>query len=649
MTRTRIPTLAPRAKRRNLRWGMIAGSILVLIACVAARYYWGAEPASADPTQRPPARATSTAPSHSTPPANAAAAKPGATSALRIVATVNGVPITGEDLARECLRHYGEEVLERLVNKYLIVGECKRRGVSVTAAEVNGEIRRMATRFGLPVDQWLKMLKQERGISAGQYANDIIWPTLALRKLAGKQLEVTQEELVKEFDTQYGPAVKVRLIVCNDAGTAEKVHAAAAAKPDDFGNLAKQYSVDAPSASAKGMIQPIRKHVGHEEIELVAFQMEEGQVSEVIPVADQFAILKCEGRLPGQQVGLEQVKAGLVEILRDRKMRGVAGQIFRQLQELSKVENVFNDPVKSRQMPGVAAVINGQKVTNRELAELCIERHGEEVLEGTINRRLLELACAKRKITISEADVDEEIRRAASLMLEPKPDGSPDVEKWLTTVTQQQGVSVDVYRSDAVWPSVALKRLAGDKVQITEEELKRGYEANYGPRVRCRAIVLNDLRRAQQVWEKARSTSTPEHFGDLAEQYSIDASGSALHGEVPPIQKYGGQPILEKEAFALQPGELSSIIQVGRDKFVILLCEGRTEPTKVDFATVRDLIREDVHEKKMRIAMAEQFQQLQESATIDNYLTGTTKSPKRSAPLQSATRPPALRTVPATP
>jgi len=279
---------------------------------------------------------------------------------------------------------------------------------------------------------------------------------------------------------------------------------------------------------------------------------------------------------------------------------------------------------------------------------LCIERHGEEVLEGTINRRLLELACAKRKITISEADVDEEIRRAASLMLEAKPDGSPDVEKWLTTVTQQQGVSVDVYRSDAVWPSVALKRLAGDKVRITEEELKRGYEANYGPRVRCRAIVFNDLRRAQQVWEKARSTSTPEHFGDLAEQYSIDASGTALHGEVPPIQKYGGQPILEKEAFALQPGELSSIIQVGRDKFVILLCEGRTEPTQVDFATVRDLIREDIHEKKMRIAMAEHFQQLQESATIDNYLTGTTKSPKKSAPVQSATRPPALRTVPAT-
>ena len=43
----------------------------------------------------------------------------------------------------------------------------------------------MAKSFSLPVDQWLKLLKQEREVQPEQYANDIIWPTLALRKLAG--------------------------------------------------------------------------------------------------------------------------------------------------------------------------------------------------------------------------------------------------------------------------------------------------------------------------------------------------------------------------------------------------------------------------------------------------------------------------------
>jgi hypothetical protein len=289
-------------------------------------------------------------------------------------------------------------------------------------------------------------------------------------------------------------------------------------------------------------------------------------------------------------------------------------------------------------MPGIAAVINGHQVTIRELAELCVDRHGEDVLEGTINRRLLEQALKRRNVAVTPEDLDREIARAASRMLPLRPDGSPDVDKWLAMVTEQQGISLDVYRSDAVWPSVALKKLVGEQVEVTEEDLRRGYEANYGPRVRCLAIMLDDLRRAQNVWDMARSNPTKEYFGELAEQYSTDAASRALKGEVPPIQQHGGQPLLEKEAFSLQPGELSSIIQVGNGQYVILFCEGRTNPVQVDFATVRDDIYADVHEKKLRIAMADHFQKLQDAATIDNYLAGSVRWPKKSDPLRTATR-----------
>ena len=54
---------------------------------------------------------------------------------------------------------------------------------------------KLARSFGLPVNQWLKLLEQERGIKPDQYANDIIWPSVALRKLAGGRMEVTQKEL----------------------------------------------------------------------------------------------------------------------------------------------------------------------------------------------------------------------------------------------------------------------------------------------------------------------------------------------------------------------------------------------------------------------------------------------------------------------
>ena len=644
---TQVTTRSGARARRPVTWiGMLLMALAVIGTCLAIRFMWGPTEASAEPNAGAPATPKALAPVAPTSSSTVAPVRPtrpvpasavgnqGATGQSakpaekpKIVATVNGEQITRDQLAAECLRHYGKEVLESMINKYLIMQECKRRNVVISRQEVDAEIQRMATRFGLSVDQWLKMLKQERGITPVQYANDIIWPTLALRKLAGQQLQVTPEEVQQAFENQYGPAVRVRLIACKDRQLAEKVRAAAAAKPDEFPELAKQYSED-PSASVKGLVPPIRKHGGFKEIEDAAFSMKDGEVSQVIPIGDQYVIIKREVLLPGvKSVDFRQVAPRLEEVIRDRKLRAVAGEVFRQLQRDQKVENIFNDPEKSRAMPGVAATINGQPITLQELAEQCIERYGEQVLEGTINRRLLEQACRRRNITVTAAELDEEISRVASVMLPLTADGKPDVQGWLKKVTEEQGISVEIYRQDAVWPSVALKKLAAASVKVTEEDLQKGFEANYGPRVRCRAIVLNNARRAQEVWEKARRNPTAEFFGTLAEQYSIEPGSQALRGEVPPIRKHGGQPALEKEAFSLKPGELSSIIQVG-DKYVILFCEGYTKPIDVKFEEVKDEIHKDIYEKKLRLAMAEYFEHLQETATIDNYLAGTSHTPQ---------------------
>jgi parvulin-like peptidyl-prolyl isomerase len=150
---------------------------------------------------------------------------------------------------------------------------------------------------------------------------------------------------------------------------------------------------------------------------------------------------------------------------------------------------------------------------------------------------------------------------------------------------------------------------------------------------------LNNLRRAQETWEAARQAQvnwekerrTPpiEAFGDLAEKYSIERSSRALRGEVPPIRKYGGQPLLESEAFALKPGELSGVIQLD-DKYVILFCEGYTKPIDVKFADVRKEIYEDIREKKERLAMNEYYERLQDSTVVDNFLDpAASRSPSK--------------------
>lgn len=627
-------TKGPRLPLRSI----IAG-VGVLALCLAVRYYWSADPAAAQ--QAAQVRQTS----HEMPTAPVSSIRKASAienAAPETVAMVNGQKVSREKLAVECLRHYGEDVLESYVNKRLISLECQQHNVTVTREEVQAEIERMATSFGLPVKQWYDMLEKERDIKPAQYAEDIIWPTLALHKLAGDRLNASEEELKAAYETQFGESVQCRLIACKTAEKAEKVRAQAAADAENFGELAKNYSDDTPSASLMGRIPDVHLHAGNEAIERAAFGMQDGEISPVLEVDGQYVILKREKGLPARNIPFAEVRERLAKMIEQRKLRSVASDIFKELQKKAKVNNILNDPQKREQMPGIAAVINGQNVTMRELAEECIKRHGNRVLEGMINRMLIEQACEKQKITVSDPELHEEIVRAAEMSIEPKADGTPDVEGWIELVTKQQDVTREVYIRDSVWPSVALKKLVGSSVEVGEEDIQRGFEANYGPKVRCRAIVLDNLRRAQKVWEMARANPTVENFGKLAQEYSTEASSRELKGQVPPIKKNGGQPVLEREAFALQPGEISGVVQAG-GHFVILLCEGFTEPVKVEMSEVRQLIFEDIREKKLRAAMAKYFQQLQENATIDNYLAGTSQSPQKDVEARNPQNIPQMR------
>ncbi len=630
---------APRSWKT--RAGVILCGMAVLAACGTARYYWGISSAKAE------VAASLLPPPGSAPASQASPAQPARTATIPsgnipipdIVASINGHAISRDELAAECRIHYGKDVLESMVNKYLILTECRRLGITVSHREVDEEIEQLAASFKLPVTQWLKMLQQERGIKPDQYANDIIWPSLALRKLAGEKLQISQKELTDAFEMEYGAAVKARIIVCSTEQKAREAQAFAAANPADFGNLAKEFSIDAPSASVKGLIQPIRKHCACPEIEEAAFALADGQVSNVIKSEGQFVIVKRDGIIQAQNIKLEQVADRLTKIIRDKKMRAVAGDIFKELQKRTRVQNVYNDEkLRQRIGPNVVALVNDTPIYIRQLDDECLARHGAEVLQGLIGRRMLELACQQSQVTVSDQEIDAEIARLASMLTRPLPDGSPDVKGWLALVTKQQAVSVEVYRGEMIWPSVALRTLAGSKFNVTEEDLKKGFEANYGPRVRCRAIVLNDEHRAEKVWEEARNNKTVDYFGELAAKYSVERSSRALYGQVPPIRRFGDQPQLEQEAFALKSGDLSGVINVD-GKFIILFCEGYTKPIEVSFASVKKDIEDDIREKKQRVAMAEYYQHLQDGATIDNFLEPElSHSPSKN----EATRQPAV-------
>lgn len=607
------------------RFWLIGSALLVVGAIIAARLIAGDSVAEAAPGE-----------SHRTAVVDAPKQAP----EREVMALVNGQDIRRADLIQACVERHGESVLESLANKRLIQHHCRKRGIQVTDADIDAEVDRMAKRFKLGREQWLELLEQQRGVTAGEYKRDILWPTLALRKLASGELTVTQEELQKAYESRFGAAVQVRLIVVSDLQKAQQVHREAVARPADFARLAMQHSEDVNSASIGGLIQPIRRHVGEPSIQRIAFALQTGEVSKIVSSEGQHAILKCEGHMQPRNVPLAQVKQELEEQIREEKLRGVANNLFAKLQSSATIQNVYNDPKLRQSMPGVVATVNGEQVTMQELGKECVLRHGEEVLETEVSHLVLRQALKQAGLTVTQQDLEAEMRHAAELAGVVDPKGEPDMRRWVQMATEEQDLSYELYVRDSVWPSAALKKLTSGRVRVTEEDLEKGFDANYGERVRCLAIVLDNLRRAQEVWDKARQNPSSEFFGELAAEYSIEPSSRSLRGEIPPVRRWGGQPQLEEAAFALSPGQLSGITQVG-DKFVVLRCEGRTEPLDIDLTEVREVLERDIFEKKLRLAMSEEFVRVRNSARIDNYLAGTSQSPAK--PQEPARRDTAVR------
>ena len=553
----------------------------------------------------------------SVPPANAAPV------ASKVVAVVNGKEIPRKQLASQCLSRYGEDVLESLINKYLIVQECKRRGVTITREQVDNEIATIAKKFSISPDRWVALLETERQISAEQYRRDIIWPTLALKQLVADKLTISDAALQQAYESEYGAKVRVRMISASSQQKAEKILAKVKANPKEFGTIAKQESEDTNSAAARGLIPPIRKHTGDPNIEKIAFAMKPGEISNVIAFAEQFVILQCEEQIPATQISAAYEKSArdrLKERLLDNQLRTEADALSKKLQDEAKIVNIMNDKQRRKQYPGVAAAINGQKITLASLADECIARHGPDVLEAEINFTLLQQALSRAGKSVTKEDLNAEVDRVAKMYNKTR-------KEWIEAITKQEKMSINAYTRDAVWPSVALKALVQSKVKVTEEDIKKGFEANFGKGVNVLAIVIGDQRTATEVWEMARANKTENYFGQLASQYSIEPVSRANMGEVPPVRRHSGQKVVEDEAFKLSAKDpLSGIVAIG-DRYLIMYYLSDMKPVVAAMDNeIRAELQREIHEKKLRLEMAKEYDTLKQMAKIDNYLTGKSQS-----------------------
>ena len=552
---------------------------------------------------------------------------------IQTLAVVNGQDITRQQIADECMRRFGEATLKSIINKQLVMTQLEKSGLQITEDDIDAEIASRAKPHGWSGEHYTKTICNGRNLTLDEFRNNFIWNELALRRLASQNIKVTPEELNERMEFEFGERVQIRQIVLDSMQQAQKIQAQAVANPANFERLAKEFSVDQVSRPVGGLIaHAVRRHAGFPDLENLVFSLKQGEVSRVLPVADKFVIFQCEKIFPAEQIVPEQLTAiheRLVDQISNEKLNTEATKIFKGLEKETKIVNVMNNPKLRQQMPGVAATVNGQKILINRVAERCITRFGAEMLDTEINRTVLLQALKKAGRNVSEADLNAEIARAAKANGFLRKDQSVDTASWLKYVTQGKPERELFYIEDEVWPTVALKTIVSGVVKVTAEDLQKGFEANFGPRVEVLWIECNDHRKALKIWNMASANPTREYFGELAHQYSIDPASMSNYGVVPPIQRHGGRPELEKEAFRLKAGDISNVVQRG-ESWVTMLCLGHTDPVVTDPDAVRQDLNDDILEKKMRIAMGRAFSRLRDHAQIDNFLKGTSQ-PGRAA------------------
>jgi parvulin-like peptidyl-prolyl isomerase len=282
------------------------------------------------------------------------------------IALVNGQIISRQQLADECVARKGKEILDLLINRTLIEQGLRSQKLEVTGADIDQEIESVARRFGIDRPQWLATLEKERGISPLQYARDIVYPALALRKLCAGRVQVTPKDMQDAFEAQFSERLRVRMIMLDKEQTAIAIWEELKKNPGGFEKIAQERSMDQGSRSLGGLIaDPISRHSSPQTLSDSAFRQlvdgdpkdkdpshkpKDGDFTGVIQYGEEaWVILRRESLIPAaKNVDLkdQRIRKHTYDMIYEAKLKEVMGAVFQELFKRAAIENKLTGTLK---------------------------------------------------------------------------------------------------------------------------------------------------------------------------------------------------------------------------------------------------------------------------------------------------------------
>jgi hypothetical protein len=264
----------------------------------------------------------------------------------------------------------------------------------------------------------------------------------------------------------------------------------------------------------------------------------------------------------------------------------------------------------------VALVFNGEPITREEFGDYFISLYGKERLELFVNKRIIEMYCAKKGVEITSAEIDAAIADDCKRINVSKND-------FIKTVLKQRyNKTLDEWRDDVMKPRLLLAKLCRDKIEVNDDDLKKMFENRYGAKARVKIILWpkeqgrTALDRSYGELRKPGPASNPDLFWDSVASKQPDATLAGRKGEIEPIGRNSGPESakVEEIAFNLKVGEVSAIedIPIG---YLVIKRIGTVDPVQgVTFEKVKAELRSEVVERKLEREIPVMFAKIKEEA-----------------------------------
>ena len=292
--------------------------------------------------------------------------------------------------------------------------------------------------------------------------------------------------------------------------------------------------------------------------------------------------------------------------------------------------------------PGNAVRINGVEISNQRFDAFYTEYRRDkgvavgargdqlelmkklrlEAMDLMIEQQLLIQAADASGIVVTDEEVDAEL----AAIREPFNDDG-EFERRLDTESH----TLESFRAH-LRDMIAAKRYLDDirmkAMDVSDEALEKYYRDNeyrltLPEQVRVRHVLLSwkplgqpDDKKAlyeqmQEILDKARAG---EDFAQLATEYSDDST-RVNGGDVGLFRRGQMVPAFENAAFALQPGEISDIVETPFGLHIIKL-EEREEARLLPLDEIRDQLRDHIREEAMENAVQAEYARLRAEADI---------------------------------